>query len=144
MHAVYYRAADGSEPVNDFIDRLDVKRQVALDNQIERLNMLTKELPHLPYPHSSQIEGELRELRCHFGRELYRILYRRSRNLIVLLHVFRKDRGKIARRISTSRRRAGWTSRRAWMLGDAVPHVRPDEMPLDRRDSCINSPYQNW
>jgi hypothetical protein len=74
MHAVYYRAADGSEPVNDFIDRLDVKRQVALDNQIERLNMLTKELPHLPYPHSSQIEGELRELRCHFGRELYRIL----------------------------------------------------------------------
>jgi phage-related protein len=96
MHAVYYRAADGSEPVNDFIDRLDVKRQVALDNQIERLNMLTKELPHLPYPHSSQIEGELRELRCHFGRELYRILYRRSRNLIVLLHIFRKDRGKIA------------------------------------------------
>jgi phage-related protein len=96
MHAVYYRAADGSEPVNDFIDRLDVKRQVALDNQIERLNMLTKELPHLPYPHSSQIEGELRELRCHFGRELYRILYRRSRNLIVLLHIFRKDMGKIA------------------------------------------------
>jgi phage-related protein len=96
MHAVYYRAADGSEPVNDFIDRLDVKRQVALDNQIERLNMLTKEFPHLPYPHSSQIEGELRELRYHFGRELYRILYRRSRNLMVLLHIFRKDRGKIA------------------------------------------------
>lgn len=78
MQAVYYRATDGSEPVNDFIDRLDMKRQVALDNQIERLNMLTPDLPHLPYPHSSQVEGELRELRCHFGRELYRILYRRS------------------------------------------------------------------
>jgi phage-related protein len=96
MQAVYYRAPNGSEPVNDFIDRLDVKRQVALDNQIERLNMLTPALPHLPYPHSSQVEGELRELRCHFGRELYRVLYRRSRNLIVLLHIFRKDRGKIA------------------------------------------------
>ena len=96
MQAVYYRAADGSEPVNDFVDLLDVKRQVALDNQIDRLNMLTPTLPHLPYPHSSQVEGELRELRCHFGRELYRVLYRRSRNLIVLLHIFRKDRGKIA------------------------------------------------
>lgn len=95
MRAVYYRAPDGSQPVNDFIDRLDVRRQVALDNQIERLNMLTPDAPHLPYPHSSQVEGELRELRCHFGRELYRVLYRRSRNLIVILHIFRKDTGKI-------------------------------------------------
>jgi phage-related protein len=49
----------------------------------------------LPFPHSSQIEGDLRELRCHYGRELYRILYRRSRKLIVLLHIFRKDTGKL-------------------------------------------------
>ncbi len=92
---MYYRAADGSEPVNEFIDRLSVNRQVALDNQIDRLNMLTPSLPHLPFPYSSQVEGELRELRCHFGRELYRILYRRSRNLVVLLHIFRKDTGAI-------------------------------------------------
>jgi phage-related protein len=97
MQAVYYRAPDGSEPVNDFIDGLDVKRQVALDNQIDRLNLLSPGTPHLPYPHSSQVEGELRELRCHFGRELYRVLYRRSRNLVVLLHIFRKDSGKIPR-----------------------------------------------
>ena len=71
MQAVYYRAPDGSEP-------------------------LTQDLPHLPYPHSSQVEGELRELRCHFGRELYLVLYRRSRNLVLLLHIFRKDRGKIS------------------------------------------------
>jgi phage-related protein len=95
LQAVYYRASDGSEPVNDYIDRLSVKRQVALDNQIDRLNMLTSGLPHPPFPHSSQVDGELRELRCHLGRELYRILYRRSKNLVVLLHVFRKDTGKI-------------------------------------------------
>lgn len=94
LQAVYYRAPDGSEPVNDFLDGLSVKRQVVLDNQIDRLNMLTPSGPHLPFPHSSQIAGELRELRCHYGRELYRILYRRSRNLIVLLHIFRKDTGK--------------------------------------------------
>jgi phage-related protein len=91
----YYRAPDGSEPVNDFIDGLDARRQVALDNQIDRLNMLTPASPHLPFPHSSQVRGELRELRCHYGRELYRMLYRRSRNLIVLLHAFRKDTGAI-------------------------------------------------
>lgn len=95
LQAVYYRAPDGFEPVNVFIDRLSVKRQVALDNQIDRLNTLSPSSPHLPFPHSSQVEGELRELRCHFGRELYRVLYRRSRNLIVLLHIFRKDTGKI-------------------------------------------------
>ena len=95
LQAVYYRAPDGSEPVNVFIDGLDARRQVALDNQIDRLNMLTSASPNLPFPHSSQVRGELRELRCHFGRELYRVLYRRSKNLIILLHVFRKDTGRI-------------------------------------------------
>lgn len=41
--------------------------------------------------------GELRELRCHYGPELYRVLYRRSRNLFVLLHILRKDTGKLPR-----------------------------------------------
>jgi phage-related protein len=95
LRAVYYRAPNGSEPVDTFIEKLAAKRQVVLDNQIDRLNMLTAERPHLPFPHSSQVEGELRELRCHYGSELYRVLYRRSRNLIVLLHMFRKDTGKI-------------------------------------------------
>jgi phage-related protein len=95
LQAIYYREANGSEPVNAFIERLSAKKQVTLDNQIDRLNMLTPSNPHLPFPHSSQVEGELRELRCHHGSELYRVLYRRSRNLIVLLHIFRKDTGKI-------------------------------------------------
>jgi phage-related protein len=95
LQAIYYRAADGSELVNDFIEPLSAKTQVTLDNQIDRLNTLTPSNPHLPFPHSSQVEGELRELRCHHGSELYRVLYRRSRNLIVLLHIFGKDTGKI-------------------------------------------------
>ena len=40
FQAVYYRASDGSEPVNEFIDRLSARRQVAVDNQIDRLNAL--------------------------------------------------------------------------------------------------------
>lgn len=90
LSAVYYRDDSGVEPVNAFINGLGVKRQVALDNQIQRLNMLTPDNPHLPFPYSSQVRGELRELRCHYGSTLYRILFRRSDNLIVLLHIFVK------------------------------------------------------
>jgi phage-related protein len=90
FRAVYYRDAEGAEPVNDFIDGLHPDRHVVIDNQFDRLNMLSDAMPHLPFPHSSQIEGELRELRAHYGRDLYRVLYRRRRRLIVLLHVFEK------------------------------------------------------
>ncbi len=93
--AVYYRASDGSEPVNEFIDQLDARKQAALDLQIDRLNDQPPAAPPLPFPHSSQVRGPLRELRCHFGTELYRVLYRRSANLIVLLHMLRKDKGKL-------------------------------------------------
>lgn len=134
LQSVYYRALDGAEPVNDFIDRLTVKRQVVLDNQIGRLNMLSPENPHLPFPHSSQVEGELRELRCHFGRELYRILYRRSSNLIVLLHIFRKDSGKIpASEINVARER--WADFTARMN---APRCRPP------RAAGHDAPRQHW
>jgi ribosome-binding protein aMBF1 (putative translation factor)/phage-related protein len=133
LQPVYYRAPDGSEPVDDFIDRLSVKRQVVLDNQIDRLNVLTTSSPHLPFPHSSQVAGELRELRCHFGSELYRVLYRRSRNLIVLLHAFRKDiQPPFRRRRSTLPRNAGAISRAAWMRRTGDGLVRPAMTPLDR------------
>jgi phage-related protein len=95
LQAIYYRAADGSEPVRDFIDGLDVRRKAALLRQIDRLNGLSDSIPHLPFPHSSQVAGELRELRCHMGSEHYRVLYRRSDRLLVLLHVFAKRTGKL-------------------------------------------------
>jgi phage-related protein len=95
--AVYYRDSSGGEPVNDFLDALDdPAAQATLDLQIDRLNGLPASAPPLPFPHSSQVAGPLRELRCHYGNQLYRVLYRRSVNLFVLLHIFRKDRGKIA------------------------------------------------
>lgn len=89
---VCYRAADGTEPVDVFIDGLAPKVQVVLDNQIERIALFGGQLP---FPHSSQVEGELRELRCHYGNTLYRILYRRSNNLFVLLHILEKRTGAI-------------------------------------------------
>ena len=84
---VYYRASSGREPVNDAILQLSPRDQVAIDNDIERLAEFG---PTLPYPWSSQVAGELRELRADAGRSHYRILYRRSHNLFVLLHFLDK------------------------------------------------------
>jgi phage-related protein len=105
--AVYYRGADGSEPAAEFLDRefpleprkkrpsakemqAAATKRMTIDLQIDRLNGLANDDPPLPFPHTSQIDGPLRELRCHFGRAHYRILYRRSGNLFVLLHMIRK------------------------------------------------------
>src|SRR6478735_4450504 len=105
--AVYYRARDGAEPVAEFLDRefpLELRKKnptvreleaaatkrMTIDLQIDRLNGLANDDPPLPFPHTSQIDGHLRELRCHYGRAHYRVLYRRSGNLFVLLHMIRK------------------------------------------------------
>jgi phage-related protein len=68
---------------------------VVVDLAIDRLNGLYPSEPPLAFPATSQVDGELRELRCHYGPVLYRVLYRRSRNLFVLLHMLRKNSGKI-------------------------------------------------
>jgi phage-related protein len=98
FQAVYYRDRDGREPVREFIDAFDEEVQAAIENQIDRLNLLSDEVPHLPFPHSSQVEGELRELRCHYGRQLYRVLYQRSERLLIPLHAFAKRSAKIPER----------------------------------------------
>jgi phage-related protein len=95
MHAVYYRDRRGSEPVDEFINGLPARVQASLDMQIDRLNDLRENDPPLPFPHTSQVEGELRELRCHYGSRLFRVLYRRSDNLFVLLHIFEKKAAKV-------------------------------------------------
>lgn len=93
--AKFYRDPAGREPVNEFIDTLPAARAVAIDNKIDLVNGLPDDAPPLAFPHSSQVRGALRELRCHYGRTLYRILYQRSRNFLVLLHILEKRTGKL-------------------------------------------------
>ena len=122
FQAVFYRDASGREPVRIFLDSLEDDTQAAIEHQIGRLNLLSDALPHLPFPHSSQVDGELRELRCHYGRELYRVLYRRSDRLLILLHVFAKRSAKVSRRdIAIAHER--WDDFRMRM--DAQPRVPP-------------------
>src|ERR1700686_1959936 len=93
--AKFYRSPNGLEPVNDFIEQQKAAVRLAIDRQIDRINCLDDAHPHLAFPYSSQIEGEMREIRCHYGNALYRILYRRSRQFVVLLHAFEKRDGPV-------------------------------------------------
>ncbi|MDA8068481.1 MAG: type II toxin-antitoxin system RelE/ParE family toxin [Actinomycetota bacterium] len=97
--AVYYRDANGNEPVWQFVRGLAATRPSAADKIQglidEHLNNQPTDSPPPAFPISSQVDGELRELRVRFGRTRYRVLYRRSTQLVVLLHVFEKNTGAI-------------------------------------------------
>lgn len=122
FQAVYYRDTDGREPVREFIAALADEERAAIYKQVGRLSLLNDRVPHLPFPHSSQVEGELRELRCHYGRHLFRILYRRSDRLLILLHAFAKRSAKIPEgEIETARQR--WADFKSRM--EAQPRVPP-------------------
>jgi phage-related protein len=95
--AVYYRDVSGVEPVNDFIESLPTKRAAKIDDHVEEhLNGRPPEAPPPAFPVTSQIEGELRELRVRFANTRYRLLYQRSDSLVVLLHAFEKHTGAVS------------------------------------------------
>ena len=121
--AIYYRDKRGVEPVDRFIDALPAKRAAKIDDYIEEhLNGKAPSVPPPEYPITSQIEGELRELRVRFANTRYRILYQRSGNLVVLLHAFEKDTGAVptAEKALAKRRMVDFKRRM-----DAKPRVPP-------------------
>lgn len=90
--AVYYRERGGSEPVNEFIEALPARQAAKIDFYVEQyLNGQPVAAPPVGYPITSQVRGELRELRVRFANTCFRLLYQRSDNLQILLHVFEKD-----------------------------------------------------
>ena len=96
--AVYYRDPHGAEPVDEFIRALPPRRAAKIDEFIEEhLNGRLPQDPPPLFPVTSQLDGELRELRVRFANTRYRILYQRSENLVVLLHAIEKDTGAVPR-----------------------------------------------
>jgi phage-related protein len=114
LEAVFYRTDEGFEPVDSFIAALPASHQVALDNQIARTELLSVKHPQLPRPHSSQVDEELYALHCRCGRSRYRIVYRRSLTVLVLLHAFCEQPGR-PDRAEVELARARWEDLRARM-----------------------------
>jgi phage-related protein len=124
--AIFYRDRRGQEPVDAFLEALLPTQPLAvakIDDAIEEhLNGRDPREPPPEFPATSQIEGELRELRVRFARTRYRVLYQRSRNLMVLLHIFEKNTGAVS---SSDRRKAETRMADFQARMDASPRRRP-------------------
>lgn len=85
----FFEGADGSQPVKDWLDALE---EEVRGKMLARIELLAQHGPTLDFPHTSQIEGKLRELRLSFGKTRYRVLYFFDhRRTGVLLHGFTKN-----------------------------------------------------
>ena len=134
--AVYYRDARGDEPVDRFVESLPTKQRAKVDDYIEdHLNDKPPGAPPPEFPISSQIAGELRELRVRFANTRYRILYRRSGNLVVLLHAVEKHTGSLpASDIDLAKRRMADFKRRMNVPRRSPPRAAgKDAPPRSRR-----------
>lgn len=133
--AVYYRDKKGAEPVDEFIEAVPPKPAAKIDDYVEEyLNGRPAEAPPPEFPISSQIEGELRELRVRFGNTRYRILYQRSENLVVLLHAIEKDTGAVPRSaIDLAKRRMADFKRRMDAERRVPPRAAGQDVPHKRR-----------
>lgn len=135
--AVFYRDANGSEPVDAFLEGLLKTKPVAaakIDDAIEEhLNGRNPAAPPPEFPISSQIEGELRELRVRFASTRYRVLYQRSRNLIVLLHAFEKHTGAVPARDKETAKRRMADFRARMDAGDPPPRAAGRDAPPKSR-----------
>jgi ribosome-binding protein aMBF1 (putative translation factor) len=95
MDVAFFRGAGRVQPVQQFLEELKgPDRRAAVDNQIDRLRALSPDDPPLPSPWDEQVEAELRALRIRVGRDVFRVIYRRSGTLFILLHAF-TERGQV-------------------------------------------------
>lgn len=84
----FYESDEDGAPVQVFLDALDPPRRAKV---LAVIRLLQEQGPLVPFPYSSRIRGRLRELRTHFGREHYRVLYFGAPGRVfVLLHAFGK------------------------------------------------------
>ena len=90
---IYDEGREGDCPVRDFLEGLPTPHRAKV---FAVLDLLRERGPLLGFPHSSQAEGKIRELRAHYGRQLYRVLYAMDdQRRVVLLEGFEKNVAKV-------------------------------------------------
>jgi hypothetical protein len=125
MQAVYYRDKRGRQSVEEFIDALPLKHQVSVDLAIDRLNDLGSNEPPLPFPASSQVDGELRELRCITARSSTACSIAGRGSCSSCCTSCARTARRSRRRTSRLREPGGRTSRSVWTLSaDNLPERR--------------------
>jgi phage-related protein len=100
---VFYRTAQGAEPVREWLQMLDKPERLQLGKAIQ---MLQRSGPALPMPYSGRLGEGLYELRERIGKVRYRIFYAfDGGRIVVLLHAVTKDQRVVEADIAFARRR---------------------------------------
>jgi hypothetical protein len=80
----FYEEDDHAVPVEEFLSNLSPGHRA---KAIAIIRLLQEQGPTLPFPYSSQVRGDLRELRTQYGKDRLRILYFGDpKRALVLLH----------------------------------------------------------
>ena len=89
---VFYGAADGECPTEEFLDGLAPKVRGKVAKWLE---LLEREGPNLPRPYADVVRGKIRELRVSFSGLHHRLLYFFHGKRIVVTHGFVKKTAAI-------------------------------------------------
>ena len=84
---LFYEAADGECPTQEFLDGSAPKVRGKVAKWLE---LLGQEGPNLPRPYADVVRGKIRELRVSFGGMHHRFLYFFHGKRIVVTHGFVK------------------------------------------------------
>ena len=89
---LFYEAADGGCPTQEFLDGLAPKVRGKVAKWLE---LLEQEGPNLPRPYADVVRGKIREIRVSFGGMHHRFLYFFHGKRIVVTHGFVKKTAAI-------------------------------------------------
>src|SRR3989338_10881700 len=96
LRIVFYTTEGDDSPIDDFLDKLDVKSRAKVEAY---LSLLAEHGPNLKRPYADIVRGKIRELRIHFSSNQYRSLYFfQLRDQIVLVHAFSKKTQQLKER----------------------------------------------
>lgn len=100
---IFYRTAQGAEPVREWLQSLEKLERFQLGKAIQVLQMNG---PALSMPYACPLGGGLFELRERIGRVRYRVFYGfDGGRIVVLLHAALKDQRVIEDDLALARRR---------------------------------------
>lgn len=90
---VYYREANDSVPVQDWLRELRSRDRRAAEKCVAQIGLLRSMGHELRRPIADYLRDGVYELRSRVGRSQHRILYFfHGRNLAVLIHAFTKEK----------------------------------------------------
>jgi phage-related protein len=100
---VFYRTAQGAEPVREWLQMLNKPERLQLGKAIQTLQ---RNGPALLMPYADRLGGGLYELRERIGKVRYRIFYAfDGGRIVILLHGVTKDQRVVEDDIALARRR---------------------------------------